>query len=275
MLIGLVRRVAAAVLAAALCGWLSTLAPADGGLRLAAAQSEAAAAKGAAPSNSAAPEPAPAPEPPPDCRQVKCLALTFDDGPAESTGELLDILAERDVKATFFLIGENVAENPEVVRRQHQAGHEIADHSYTHADLGRASKKTIVAELTRTQDAIRSASGVTPTLLRPPYGSTSKRLAKVSRRMGMAQILWTVDPFDWRHRDTEDIERRVVKSAEPGGIVLLHDIHPTTVRAVPEIIDRLAAKGYVFVTVSELFGGKLAPGEEYRELESGEGQGLP
>ncbi|TDC82396.1 polysaccharide deacetylase family protein [Actinomadura sp. 7K507] len=266
----LVRRTAAAVLAAALCGWLSMLAPADERVRLAAARSEAAAP---APKPEP-PKPKPKP-PPPDCTRAKCLALTFDDGPTESTAGLLDILASRDVKATFFLVGENVAENPGLVRREHQAGHEIADHSYTHADLGRASKKKIVSELTRTQDAIRNASGVTPDLLRPPYGSTSKRLARIAREMGLAQVLWTVDPLDWRHRDTEDIERRVLKDVKPGQIILLHDIHPTTVRAVPKIIDRLSAEGYVFVTVSELFGGKLTPGEEYTELDSGEGQGLP
>ncbi|TDC47029.1 polysaccharide deacetylase family protein [Actinomadura sp. KC345] len=253
-----------------MCGWLSTLAPAGERVRLAAARGQAPAAE----PEPEAPKPKPKP-PPPDCTRVKCLALTFDDGPTESTGDLLDILASRNVKATFFLVGQNVVENPDLVRREHQAGHEIADHSYTHADLGRASKQEIVSELTRTQDAIRQASGVTPKLLRPPYGSTSKRLAKVTRRMGMAQIMWTVDPLDWRHRDTEAVERRVLKNAKPGGIVLLHDIHPTTVRAVPKIIDRLAAEGYVFVTVSELFGGKLTPGEEYTELNSGEGQGLP
>ncbi|TDC58859.1 polysaccharide deacetylase family protein [Actinomadura sp. GC306] len=247
------------------------MAPDGGAARLAAAKGKAPGPKSEAPE----PKPEPPPPPPPDCTQAKCLALTFDDGPAESTGELLDILASRNVKATFFLVGENAAKRPDLVRRTHAAGHELADHGYTHADLGRASKKTIVSELTRTQDAIRNASGVTPVLLRPPYGSTSERLARVTRRMGMAQVLWTVDPFDWRNRDTDDIERRVVKQAKPGGIVLLHDIHRTTVRAVPEIVDRLAAKGYVFVTVSELFGGKLTPGKEYRELESGAGQGHP
>ncbi|WP_243719081.1 polysaccharide deacetylase family protein [Actinomadura sp. 7K534] len=267
---GMVRRAAAAVLAVAVCGWLSTLAPHDGPLRLTAAKSKAPERKAEAPK----PQPKP-PPPPPDCTRVKCLALTFDDGPAESTGELLDILAARKVRATFFLVGKNVAERPDLVRREHAAGHELADHGYTHADLGRAPKEKIVSELTRTQDAIRNASGVTPGLLRPPYGSTSKLLARVTREMGMAQVLWTVDPFDWRHRDSDDIERRVVKQVKPGSIVLLHDIHRTTVRAVPGIIDKLAAKGYVFVTVTELLGGKLTPGKEYRELESGDGQGLP
>ncbi|NVI92383.1 polysaccharide deacetylase family protein [Actinomadura sp. BRA 177] len=214
---------------------------------------------------------------------MKCVALTFDDGPAESTRELLDVLAARKVKATFFLVGENVVKHPELVRREHEAGHELGDHSYTHADLGTASKKKVMSELTRTQDAIRRASGVTPVLLRPPYGSMSERLTKITKEMGLAQVLWTVDPLDWEHRDSEYVEKRVLKSVKPGYVVLMHDIHPTTVKAVPKIIDRLAAVGYTFVTVSELYGGKLVPGKEYGQTgrrmvhrdDSGAAQGLP
>ncbi|WUI01809.1 polysaccharide deacetylase family protein [Spirillospora sp. NBC_00431] len=251
------------MLAIAICGWLSTLAPAAEQVELAKARRH-----GPPPPKEPgrAPKPAPKP-PPPDCARLKCVALTFDDGPAESTVELLDILAARKVKATFFLIGQNAAEHPDLVRREHEAGHELADHSYSHADLGRASEEKILSELTRTQDAIRRASGVTPVMLRPPYGSTSKRLTRITRRMGLAQVLWTVDPQDWDSRDTEDVERRVLKAAKPGHIVLMHDIHRTTVKAVPKIIDRLAARGYVFVTVSELFGGRLTPGKEYVQVD--------
>lgn len=271
-----VRRGAAALLAAAVFGGLSTLAPTP-------AEVTATSAPSAAPAK-AEPKPKPeSPPPPPDCSRVKCVALTFDDGPAESTEELLGILAARRVRATFFLVGENVAKYPELVRREHAAGHELGDHSYTHADLGTASKKKVMEELTRTQDAIRRASGVTPVLLRPPYGSMSKRLTGITREMGLAQVLWTVDPLDWEHRNTRYVEKRVLKAVKPGYVVLMHDIHPTTVKAVPTIIDRLAAEGYVFVTVSELYGGKLVPGKEYGQTgrpmvhqgDSGAAQGLP
>lgn len=270
-----VRQGAAALLAAAVFGGLSTLAPTP-------AEVTATAAPSAAPAK-AEPKPKPEPPPPPDCSRVKCVALTFDDGPAESTEELLGILAARRVRATFFLVGENVAKYPELVRREHAAGHELGDHSYTHADLGTASKKKVMEELTRTQDAIRQASGVTPVLLRPPYGSMSKRLTGITREMGLAQVLWTVDPLDWEHRNTRYVEKRVLKAVKPGYVVLMHDIHPTTVKAVPTIIDRLAAEGYVFVTVSELYGGKLVPGKEYGQTgrpmvhqgDSGAAQGLP
>ncbi|MFA1544401.1 polysaccharide deacetylase family protein [Actinomadura monticuli] len=282
----LVRRGAAAVLAAAVFGGLSTWTPDPGRVELAAAPVPARERPKPKPKpeSNAKPKPESTPKPPPpDCSRVKCVALTFDDGPAESTGELLDVLAAKNVRATFFLVGENVVKHPELVRRELQAGHEIGDHSYTHADLGTASKTTVMSELTRTQDAIRRAAGFTPVLLRPPYGSVSKRLTKLARSMGLAQVLWTVDPLDWEHRDTGYVEKRVLKRVRPGYVVLMHDIHPTTVRAVPRIIDRLAAEGYAFVTVSELYGGRLVPGREYGRTgrtmrqgeDSGAAQGLP
>lgn len=270
-----VRRAAAAVLAATVCGALSTLGPGPRRVGLASASAPAAgtghAGRKGAPRGPAPPA-APARV---DCARAKCVALTFDDGPAESTGRLLDILAAHHVRATFFIVGEQAAKFPELVRREHEAGHQVADHSYTHADLGRAPTKKIMSELTRTQEAIRRASGVTPTMLRPPYGSLSKRLTGIATRMGMAQVLWTVDPLDWEHRDTKYVERRVLNAVKPGYIVLMHDIHPTTVEAIPAIIERLAAQGYSFVTVPDLFGGTLTPGKEYLRLDSGDRQGLP
>jgi peptidoglycan/xylan/chitin deacetylase (PgdA/CDA1 family) len=270
-----VRRAAAAVLAATVCGALSTLGPGPRRVGLASASAPAG-GTGHAGRKSAPRGPAPPAAPARvDCTRAKCVALTFDDGPAESTGRLLDILAAHHVRATFFIVGEQAAKFPELVRREHEAGHQVADHSYTHADLGRAPTKKIMSELTRTQEAIRRASGVTPTMLRPPYGSLSKRLTGIATRMGMAQVLWTVDPLDWEHRDTKYVERRVLKAVKPGYIVLMHDIHPTTVAAIPAIIERLAAQGYSFVTVPDLFGGTLTPGKEYLRLDSGDRQGLP
>ncbi|GGV37452.1 deacetylase [Actinomadura cremea] len=264
---GLVRRGAAAVLAAAVCGWLSTLAPPTGRAEVVAVQAVRAEPK---------PEP---PKPPPvrkvDCARAKCVALTFDDGPVPGTAELLDVLDANGVRATFFLVGEKAAEHPDLVRREYLAGHEIANHSYTHADLGAASETRVLSELQRTQDVIRNATGFTPVLLRPPYGSMSKTLTEEARRMGLAQVLWSVDPQDWSDRDSGSVERRVVEGARPGGVVLMHDIHGSTVDAVPDIIERLREDGYVFVTVTELFGGRLTPGEEYVERNSGQPQGLP
>jgi len=253
-----IRRSAAAVAVLASFGWLSTLAPAG----------TEPSAPVAVPAPKPTPTPTPTPKPPPvDCARAKCVALTFDDGPMPGTGELLDILARQHVKVTFFLIGRNAATYPDLVRREAAEGHELANHSWSHTDLGRASGAKVESELARTQDAIRKASGVTPLLMRPPYGSTDTTVAGVAKRLKLAQVLWAVDPLDWQVRDTGAVERRVLKGVRPGMIVLMHDIHPTTVRAVPRIIERLRAGGYTFVTVSQLFGKRMTPGKEYTELE--------
>nr|WP_033424629.1 polysaccharide deacetylase family protein [Actinomadura flavalba] len=198
-----------------------------------------------------------------DCGRRKCVALTFDDGPMGATSRLLGILERRRVRVTFFLVGRNAASHPEIVRRTAAGGHELANHSDTHTDLGAASSRKVRDELARTQRAIRQATGTTPTLMRPPYGSTDGTVAAAAKREGLAQILWSVDPLDWQVRDARTVAQRVVRRTRPGDIVLLHDIHPTTVAATPVIIDRLAANGYTFVTVTELFGHRPQPGRRY------------
>jgi peptidoglycan/xylan/chitin deacetylase (PgdA/CDA1 family) len=208
------------------------------------------------------------PVPPPrakaDCRVHRCVALTFDDGPVPGTARLLDILRIRGVRATFFVLGSQVAAHPGLLQREFAEGHEIGNHSYTHADLCHLPGAGARAEMGRTQQAVRRVTGRTPVLFRPPYGATDARVAAVARRNHLAQIMWAVDPLDWRDRDPALIERRVVRGTRRGSIILLHDIHPTTVSAVPGIIGTLNRRGYVFVTVSELYGGRrLAPGREY------------
>ncbi|GLZ05762.1 deacetylase [Actinomadura sp. NBRC 104412] len=200
-----------------------------------------------------------------DCRTRKCVALTFDDGPAPVTGRLLDTLAAHRVRATFFLVGENVERYPEIVAREAREGHELANHSYSHPNLRRPSERAVRRQLRRTQEVIRRVTGVTPTLMRPPYGATDKGVAAITRELGLAQVLWSVDPLDWRVRDKRNVARVVSHEARKGAIVLMHDIHPSTVAAVPRIIERLSRKGYFFVTVSELFGGPLVPGKIYTD----------
>ncbi|MDP9865569.1 MULTISPECIES: polysaccharide deacetylase family protein [Streptosporangium] len=201
-----------------------------------------------------------------DCGRIKCVALTYDDGPGEHTGQLLDILAGRGVRATFFVIGRMVAEGdgPHNLRRMVTEGHEIGNHTWSHAQLTALSEAGIRGELSRTQGVVHHVTGRWMTLMRPPYGATGKRVAAVARDRGLAQILWDVDTKDWRDRDSLIVTRRA-STAPPGSVVLMHDIHPTTIEAAPHVLDQLAARGYTFVTVSELYGGKLAPGEEYGE----------
>ena len=182
------------------------------------------------------------------------IAMTFDDGPSsENTPRLLQMLKQRNIKATFFLIGQNVADNPDIVRRILADGHEVGNHSWTHPQLSKLSDDKVTAEVTKTQDAIKDASGFTPTLLRPPYGAiTTRQRDWIESRFGLNIILWSVDPFDWKRPGASVITQRILTQVHPGAIILSHDIHKQTVDAMPATLDGLVAKGYKFVTVSQL-----------------------
>jgi peptidoglycan/xylan/chitin deacetylase (PgdA/CDA1 family) len=180
--------------------------------------------------------------------------MTFDDGPsAENTPRLLEILKQRNIKATFFLIGQNAAANPDIVRRILAEGHEVGNHSWTHPQLSKLSDDRVRVEITKTQDAIKDASGYSPTLLRPPYGAITPRQREwIANQFGLNIILWSVDPFDWKRPGVSVITQRILSQVRPGAIILSHDIHKQTVDAMPATLDALIAKGYKFVTVSQL-----------------------
>jgi peptidoglycan-N-acetylglucosamine deacetylase len=182
------------------------------------------------------------------------IAMTFDDGPSATlTPKLLDLLAAHHIKATFFVIGENVAEYPEIVARAAREGHEIANHSWSHPNFGKMSDEGVRRQLQQTDDAIKSATGMRPTLLRPPYGSITAREKRwIHDEFGYQIILWDVDPYDWKRPGPSVVRARILKETRPGSIVLTHDIHPGTIEAMPSTFDELEAKGFKFVTVSEL-----------------------
>src|SRR5213082_3709376 len=182
------------------------------------------------------------------------IAMTFDDGPSATlTPKLLDLLAAHHIKATFFVIGENVAEHPEIVARAAREGHEIASHSWSHPNFAKMSQESVRSQLQRTDDAIKSAIGKSPTLLRPPYGSITEREKRwIHDEFGYDIVLWDVDPLDWKRPGPAVVRNRILKETRPGSIVLSHDIHPGTVEAMPSTFDELEAKGFKFVTVSEL-----------------------
>ena len=182
------------------------------------------------------------------------IALTFDDGPsAKLTPKLLDLLAAHHIKATFFVIGENVSEHPEIVARAAREGHQIGNHSWSHPNLGKMSDDGVRRQLQRTEDAIKSAIAARPTLLRPPYGSITARQKRwIHADFGYKIILWDVDPLDWKRPGPAVVRNRIVKQTRPGSIVLAHDIHPGTIDAMPATIEQLEANGFKFVTVSEL-----------------------
>src|SRR2546429_5938395 len=182
------------------------------------------------------------------------IAMTFDDGPSATlTPKLLDLLAAHHIKATFFVTGENVAEHPEIVPRAAREGHEIANHSWSHPNFGKMSQESVRSQVQRTDDAIKSATGSRPTLLRPPYGSITAREKRwIHDQFGYQIILWDVDPYDWKRPGPSVVRNRILKETRPGSIALSHDIHPGTIEAMPSTFDALEAKGFKFVTVSEL-----------------------
>ena len=200
----------------------------------------------------------------PNCARLKCVALTFDDGPVTGTASLLDTLKAKGVHATYFTVGYNAAPHPGLLRRMVAEGHVIGNHTYSHQQLTRLSASAVSSEIARTNTLIEKATGITPTLLRPPYGATNSTIKKVAGSLGMSQILWNVDPLDWKDRNSALVTKRVLAAARPGSIILSHDIHPTTVKAYPAIIDGLRAKGFTIVTVPELLGARLIPGASFR-----------
>lgn len=182
------------------------------------------------------------------------LALTFDDGPhPELTPKLLDILRQKGVRATFFVLGSNVAKYPEIARRIVAEGHEIANHSYSHPALTKLGSARLNDEVGGTCDIIQQVTGRRPASMRPPYGALNASVEHaLLQNYGLNIVLWSVDPLDWKRPGASEVGRRLVAGARPGAILLAHDIHPGTIEAIPEVITQLKAQGYTFATVGQL-----------------------
>ena len=179
-------------------------------------------------------------------------ALTFDDGPnASSTPILLDGLKERKVRATFFLIGENVEkdENEKIVKRMYEEGHLIGNHTYTHCNLSKLETGEAKKELEQTDTVIEKITGKQPVVARAPYGELP---VDSEQDLSRIYIGWTVDPLDWMTEDAGAVVKTVVEEINPGDVILLHDCYPSSVQAAIRIVDLLQGKGYEFVTVDHL-----------------------
>lgn len=185
----------------------------------------------------------------------KLIALTFDDGPYPVfTPMLLDVLRDAHVPATFFLIGRDALQWPEITRRIESEGNEIADHTFSHPDLDKESNAVVRSEILEGRDALWSLThdpGVR-SLMRPPHGRYTPRTLQVAQSLGYSVVLWTDDSGDWRTLTTAQIERHLLAHATAPEIVLLHSGKLATIEAMPTIIERFERAGYRFVTVSEL-----------------------
>jgi peptidoglycan/xylan/chitin deacetylase (PgdA/CDA1 family) len=230
--------------------------------RAASLQPSAPTASTSPPTGTSSPNATPPPPKKVDCRKAKCIALTFDDGPGPYTQKLLGYLRAGQVPATFFMLGRQVETYPKVAAAVAAAGNEIGVHTWDHRDLTRLRPAQIDREIGSTVAIIKKVTGVSPRYLRPPYGAMNPNVHAAGRRAGLALVLWSVDTLDWKTRSTPATVSAAVKAARRGSIILVHDIHPTTVAAVPAIISQLKAKGYTFVTVSQILG-KTKPGQKY------------
>lgn len=187
----------------------------------------------------------------------KVIALTFDDGPDKIiTPQLLDILKEKGVPATFFVVGQQVSYYPELAKRMVEEGHSIANHTWDHPELSKIYTAQVIQQITSTNEIIEKVTGVKATLFRPPYGDYTAADAVIFDKLGFKNILWSVDTIDWSGKSAEEILTIVHRDKSPGGIVLQHNFQNTklqgTVDALPQIIDELRSEGYQFVTIDHL-----------------------
>lgn len=183
----------------------------------------------------------------------KFVALTFDDGPSKATTpEIMSILNENSIKATFFVLGSRVKAHPDIVLSLKKSGHEIANHSYSHPKLPEGSASSIAKELEETNDELAKLQ-IEPKWFRPPYGSFNATVKTVAFENDMHSILWSLDSKDWKRPSAEVLKQRILSKVESGEVILLHDIHKSTLKALPGIIDALKARGYTFVTLTEWY----------------------
>lgn len=187
------------------------------------------------------------------------VILTFDDGPhPHSTPYILDILKQRNLKAVFFILGLQANKFPNLVKRIHEEGHIIGNHTYGHKNLATMSPEAIEKEIEKTSNLLEKITGERPKYLRPPYGATNKKVIEVVNKAGMKIVLWTVDTRDWRSKSEKailnEIDRQlsISKGKLKGGAILMHDIYPATVKALGPVLDKLAANDYKIAAINKL-----------------------
>jgi peptidoglycan/xylan/chitin deacetylase (PgdA/CDA1 family) len=204
-----------------------------------------------------------------DCSKTKCIALTFDDGPSPYTDRLLQVLKDNNAKATFFLIGNKVAANPDGAKRIAEAGMEIGNHTWEHPNMTTIPPEDIPSQLSKANDAITAATGHTPKLFRTAGGLINDNVLAAAKQQGLADINWDVIPFDWINDSNTTATTYMLKTQiKPGVVVLFHDTYSSTVDVVYQFLPVLRANDYHVVTVSKLLGPR-EPGTSYGRRENG------
>lgn len=183
------------------------------------------------------------------------VALTFDDGPGVHTPEILAVLSDKAVKATFFMIGENAQSRSDYVKKVHDAGHEIGNHTYDHQDLKKLSYDAQYEEINKTNNIIKGIIGLSPHYMRPPYGNYNDDTKSVLSALAMEKVLWNVDTRDWSGKSADDIQSSALEGIKDEAIILMHDgvaNSSETAKALPGIINEIKSRGYTMVKISEL-----------------------
>ena len=202
-------------------------------------------------------------------KEPPLVALTFDDGPGQYTDKLLDCLEENGAKATFYMLGQNVEQYPDIVKRMNDLGMELSNHTYDHKDLTKLTQSQITDEIEKTSSLIQNAAGVLPDTLRPPGGSYNDSVQNLA---GLPIVKWSIDTKDWKTKSEDQTYQCVMDNVEDGSIVLMHDIHEWSVDAAIRLIPDLMEEGYKLVTVQELAQAKgitLENGKVYEFLGEG------
>ena len=197
-------------------------------------------------------------------RTRKAVALTFDDGPSPKTTPVaLDLLKKYNAKGTFFMVGHAVEGNEDIIKRVIAEGHQIGNHSWDHPVLTKISLEKAKSQINDTTAALKKASGLDVHIMRPPYGAIN---GAIQAAVDQSFILWDVDTLDWKNRNTASIMKEVRK-AQAGSIILMHDIHQTTIDALPLILQYLTEQGFEMVTIEELMGDQLELHQSYTNRE--------
>ena len=191
------------------------------------------------------------------------IALTFDDGPSDLTEDLLDCLEKNQAKATFFMVGKEIENFPDAVRRMDALGCELGNHSYDHKNLTTLTREEAESELSRVDDLLTELVGHPADVVRPPYGAYNETVQQIA---GRPLVLWDVDTMDWDTMNTRKTVKAGLAGAQNGVVILMHDIYKTTIKAAVELIPELIEEGYQLVTVHELaeaMGRDLQPGDVF------------
>lgn len=182
------------------------------------------------------------------------IMITFDDGPhSQLTPRLLDILKEKKIRVTFFVLGSKAINHPELLKRMVNEGHEVANHGWHHVVMSKISRPQLTQQLRQTATTVSDATKKSTVVMRPPFGNTNAQINEfIKSNESMTVVLWSLDSKDWETKEPTAVAKQIIDNAQPGDIILCHDIHPHTVDAMPQVIDKLQAKGYEFLTLSEV-----------------------